>query len=41
MSKIRVHELAKEFSIPPKEMEAWIKSHGYPIKKLQQYTGRP
>jgi len=32
MSKIRVHELAKEFSIPPKEMEAWIKSHGYPIK---------
>jgi len=32
MSIIRVHELAKEFSIPPKEMEAWIKSHGYPIK---------
>jgi translation initiation factor IF-2 len=32
MSKIRVHELAKEFSLAPKEMEAWIKNHGYPIK---------
>ncbi|MEZ0329159.1 MAG: translation initiation factor IF-2 [Dissulfuribacterales bacterium] len=32
MSKIRVHELAKEFSIAPKEMETWIKNHGYPIK---------
>lgn len=32
MSKIRVHELAKEFSLAPKEMETWIKNHGYPIK---------
>ncbi len=32
MSKIRVHELAKEFGISSKEMEARIKDLGYPIK---------
>lgn len=32
MSKIRVHELAKEFSVAPKEMETWLKNHGYSIK---------
>lgn len=32
MSKMRVHELAKEFSLAPKEMEAWVKKHGYSIK---------
>ncbi|NPA95256.1 MAG: translation initiation factor IF-2 [Thermodesulfobacteria bacterium] len=32
MSKIRVHELAKEFGISSKEMEARIKDLGFPIK---------
>ncbi len=32
MAKIRVHELAKEFGIPSKEMAAKIKDLGYPIK---------
>ncbi len=32
MSKIRIHELAKEFGISSKEMEARIKDLGYPIK---------
>ncbi len=32
MSKIRVHELAKEFGISSKEMESRIKDLGYPIK---------
>ncbi len=32
MAKIRVHELAKEFGIASKEMEARIKDMGFPIK---------
>ncbi len=32
MTKIRVHELAKEFGVPSKEMEAKIKDLGYNIK---------
>ena len=32
MTKIRVHELAKEFGIASKEMEAKIKEMGYSIK---------
>ncbi len=32
MTKIRVHELAKEFGISSKEMEARIKDLGFPIK---------
>ncbi len=32
MSKIRVHELAKEFGVSSKEMEAKIKDLGFPIK---------
>ena len=32
MTKIRVHELAKEFGVPSKEMEARIKDLGYNIK---------
>ena len=32
MAKIRVHELAKEFGIPSKDMAAKIKDLGYQIK---------
>ncbi len=32
MTKIRVHELAKEFGVPSKEMEARIRDLGYNIK---------
>ncbi len=32
MAKVRVHELAKEFGVASKEMEARIKDMGFPIK---------
>ncbi len=44
MAKIRVHELAKEFGISSKEMEARIKDLGYPIRNymstLEEYEAQ-
>ena len=44
MAKIRVHELAKEFGIPSKEMAARIKDLGYPIRNymstLEEYEAQ-
>jgi hypothetical protein len=39
--KVRVHEIAKELSVPVKEVLAWLKEHGESVKSASSTVERP